>query len=340
MKNNILVLNNHGLGDVVMSFPFFENLLANDNKSNIIVLFKSNLEKELFSITILYNENKSRFKLFTTNQIKNIFLYIFRIKKAYALGINESKSKKLFKFLCIREYYLAHPYEYMKSDKHNIINNENILHKSLLYSNLLKLSDNYILKNEYKDFFIKMKSDNNIGRYIVLTGGSGEVEKHKRWTTIGYRELIKKIIDNTEYKIVFVGSRSEQKIVDEILLGISDKYMENIVQLNGKTNLKELIKILREGSLVVGNDNGVLHIASACDVKILGLFGSTDYKITGPIGNNVEIIDNRIECAPCYAKNGNILGCSDNICMKSISSEQVYIKIKEILADETTYTII
>ena len=81
----------------------------------------------------------------------------------------------------------------------------------------------------------------------------------------------------------------------------------------------------------MGNDNGVLHIASASDSKILGLFGSTDYKITGPMGNYVEIIDNRIECAPCYAKDGNIEGCEDNICMKSISPERVYNKIMEIL---------
>jgi len=334
MRNNILVLNNHGLGDVVMSFSFFENLLANDRNSRILVLFKSNLEKELFTLTNLYDKNKSRFQLFSTNELKKLFFYIFRIKKAYALGINEKKSKKLFKILGITKYCLAHPYEYIKSDQGNILHNENILHKSILYSNLLKFSDNYVLKNKLKDFFIKVENTVNLGKYIVLTGGSGELEKHKRWTTKGYKELVEKIIDNTEYKIVFVGSNGEQKIVDEILQGIDNKYLKNIIQLNGKTDLKELINILRNSSLVVGNDNGVIHIASACNAKILGLFGSTDYKITGPLGNYVQIIDNRIECAPCYAKNGNIEGCGDNACMKGISSDQVYLKILEIFENE------
>lgn len=331
MINNILVLNNHGLGDVVMSFSFFENLLSNDSKSKILVLFKSNLEKELFTLTLVYDKNQSRFKLYSMNEIKKLFLYIFRIKKAYSLGINEVKSKKLFKILGIKEYYLAHSYEYIKSKSTNVLHNEKILHKSLLYDNLLYLSDRFNLNNTSKDFFVDLENVNDIGKYIVLTGGSGELEKHKRWTSIGYRGLVEKIIDNTEYKIVFVGSSSEQKIVDEILLNIENKYQEKIIQLNGETSLKELIKILRNSSLVVGNDNGVLHIASACDSKILGLFGSTDYLITGPMGNYIEIIDNRIECAPCYAKDGNIEGCEDNICMKGISSKQVYNKLKAIL---------
>tara|TARA_R110002033_G_scaffold135_1_gene1487 strand:- start:22793 stop:23791 length:999 start_codon:yes stop_codon:yes gene_type:complete len=331
MRNNILVLNNHGLGDVVMSFSFFENLLANDSKSKILVLFKSNLEKELFTLTLVYQENQGRFKLFSMNEIKKLFFYMFRIKKAYALGINEAKSKKLFKILGIKKYYLAHPYEYTKSKSTNVLHNETILHKSVLYSNLLNISNECSLNSVSKDFFIDIGSVNDIGKYVVLTGGSGELEKHKRWTTLGYRELLEEIIANTEYKIVFVGASGEQQIVDEILLDIEYKYLENIIQLNGKTNLKELINILRNSNLVVGNDNGVLHIASACNVKILGLFGSTDYMITGPNGNNITIIDNRIECAPCYSKKGKIKGCEDNICMKDISSEQVYKKIMEIL---------
>lgn len=334
MLNNILVLNNHGLGDVVMSFSFFENLLISNTKSNVLVLFKSNLEKELFTLTRFYEDNEKRFKLFSMWELKKLFFYIFRIKKAYALGINEEKSKKLFKLLGVRNYYLAHPYEYDKSFETNILNNETMLHKSILYSNLLTMPDKCSLNNVSKDFFIDIENINDIGKYIVLTGGSGELEKHKRWTTAGYRKLVKNIIDNTDYKIVFVGSSGEQKIVDEILLDIDDKYLKKIIQLNGKTNLIELISILRNSKLVVGNDNGVLHIASACDAKILGLFGSTDYKITGPIGNYVEIIDNRIECAPCYAKDGNIEGCEDNICMKSISSEQVYLKVMRRLRNE------
>ena len=331
MNKYILILNNHGLGDVVMSFSFFENLLSYDEKSKLLVFFKSNLEKDLFILTKLYCANINRFNLYNINEIGKLLFYTFRIKKAYALGINGEKSKRLFRLLRVNNYRLARPYKHVQSKSLNVLHNETMLHKSSLYSNLLNFSDKFSLNNASRDFFIDIDGINDIGKYIVLTGGSGEIEKHKRWTTTGYRELVEKIIDNTEYKIVFVGSSGEQKIVNDILLDIGNKYIKKIIQLNGKTNLKELINLLRNSNLVVGNDNGVLHIASACDVKILGLFGSTDYKITGPIGNNVQIIDNRVQCAPCYAIDENIEGCGDNICMKSISSKQVYNEIMKIL---------
>lgn len=328
---NILVLNNHGLGDVVMSFNFFENLLLNDDKSQILVFFKSNLEKELFLLTKFYSENKKRFNLYSRSELKKIFFYIFRIEKAFALGINEAKSKKLFRILRIKNFYIAHPYEYVKSLQANILHNENMIHKSNLYTNLLNISGFSNLKNENKDFFIDLDYINQFGKYIVITGGSGELEKHKRWTINGYRELIIKLIDNTKYNIVFVGSLDEQKIVDQMLKGIKNCYLDRIFELNGKTNLNMLIGVLRNSNLVVGNDNGILHIASACNKKLLGLFGSTNFKITGPTGNNIEIVDNKVECSPCYGKDGNIQGCEDNKCMKSINSEQVWNKVESML---------
>lgn len=331
LNNAILVLNNHGLGDVVMSFNFFENFLTNDISSNILVLFKSDLEKELFILTRLYQNNKKRFNLFSMKEVKKLFLYIFRIKKAYSLGVNESKSINLFKVLGIKNYYLAHPYEYSLCDKKNTLCNEYKIHKSILYSNLLKISHGIKPLISHKDYFLESKFDNDLKNYIVLSGGSGELEKHKRWPSSSYRQLVEIIINNTEFNIAFVGSSGEQQIVDEILKDIKDNFFERIVQLNGKTNLIELIEVLRKSELVIGNDNGVMHIASACDAKVLGLFGSTDYSITGPVGNHVNIIDNRIECAPCYAKDGNIEGCKDNVCMKNISFEEVFVKVKEII---------
>ncbi len=331
MLHNILVLNSHGLGDVVMSFPFFENLLLVSENKKIIVIFKSNLELELFELTKLYDNNQDKFILFVMKDISKLFIYIFRIEQAYSLGVNENKSEKLFRLLFIKNYYIVNPYNYDISNKVNILNNESKIHKSKLYASLLQMHFDIDLRIEYKDYFIDYENKLKFENYIVFTGGSGELEKHKRWTTSGYHNLLIKIIDDTKYKVLFVGSQSEQEIVDEVLNDLKNKYLEKIVQMNGKTSLLELISILRNSELVVGNDNGVLHIASACNTQILGLFGSTDYKITGPVGNYVDIIDNKIECAPCYAKAGNILGCEDNICMKQINYRDVNRKIMEII---------
>jgi ADP-heptose:LPS heptosyltransferase len=331
-RNNILVLNNHGLGDVVMSFPFFEKLLEYHNNSKILVVLKSNLELELFSLTKLYVMNPNKFKLYLREDIKRIFRYFFRIKAAYALGVNERKSKIIFRSLGVNNFYIASPYKYMQSLSGNILYNKGISHKSTLYLNLLDISNHSEFEAIYKDYFVDSNNHSVVvENYMILAGGSGDLEKHKRWPIYRYKELVDKVLNKTDLNIVFVGSKEEKKIVDDILIGISSKFSNRIIQLNGKTSLLELIEIIRDSKIVVGNDNGVLHIASACNAKILGLFGSTDYNITGPNGNHVTIIDNRIKCAPCYAKNGSIFGCEDNLCMKGIESDKVFKKIIEII---------
>ena len=95
-----------------MSFTFFENLLKVSNNARIIILFKSKLELELFTLTQLYRDNESKFLLYNIKNIKKLFLYIFRIKKAYSLGVDEDKSKKLFKLLFVKDFYIANPYNY------------------------------------------------------------------------------------------------------------------------------------------------------------------------------------------------------------------------------------
>lgn len=330
MKKTILILNNHGLGDVVMSFSFFISLLNNE-ESRLIVIFKSKVELELFTLTKFYSKNNSRFILYEMKQIKKLFRYIFRIKQAFSLGVNEKKSVKLFKFLFIKDYYIANPYKYEIAESSNILNNKEKQHKSLLYRNLLDIKD-YSDIQLNKDFFIGKSGSKINGKYIVFASGSGELEKQKRWVSSGYRKLLLSIMKNTNYKVVFVGSVGEQTIVEEIISNIDKKILKNILQLNGKTKLIELIEVLRSSELVIGNDNGILHIASAVNANILGLFGPTDYNITGPIGDYVNIIDNRIDCAPCYGKEGNIKGCDDNICMKNIDAERVFKKVEEKLS--------
>ncbi|SDB46845.1 heptosyltransferase I [Desulfonatronum thiosulfatophilum] len=56
----------------------------------------------------------------------------------------------------------------------------------------------------------------------------------------------------------------------------SDASERNFRNLTGKTSLQELLKLLSEARLVIGNDSGPLHLAAALGVPTLALFGPTD----------------------------------------------------------------
>jgi ADP-heptose:LPS heptosyltransferase len=322
---NILILNNHGLGDVVMSFDFIYNLLKSSS-DRIIILFKSDLEIQLFKLSNIYSSYKGRFILLNKKNILELLKYSFRIRKAYSLNINLQKSILLFKILGVKKIYMAFPYNCNLSGK-SILNNEKKIHKSELFCKLLEISNcvEYNELNIGNNYFPDYENKLKLKNYIVIACGSGKKEKLKRWTSVGYHILIKKILEyNKEIHVVFVGSKEEEDFIVKIIENFGNEYVRRIINLAGKTNLRELIGILKGSKVVIGSDNGILHIASACNCKIIGLFGPTDYKITGPKNAGVKIISSEFKCAPCYGKGETLFGCEDNKCMQQINSNYVF----------------
>jgi ADP-heptose:LPS heptosyltransferase len=50
----------------------------------------------------------------------------------------------------------------------------------------------------------------------------------------------------------------------------------------GKVSLKELLPFIKQARLIVSNDSGPMHMASAMGVEVLGIFGPTDPAKVGP----------------------------------------------------------
>ena len=103
-------------------------------------------------------------------------------------------------------------------------------------------------------------------------------------------------------------------ISDEIV-ALSDN---KALSLAGKTNLQELIEIVRGAKFMISNDSGPMHIAAALGVPVYAIFGPTDPLRTGPYGKEHTIIRGDVSCAPCLKRK-----CNDMKCMKNISAEQV-----------------
>jgi heptosyltransferase-2 len=49
----------------------------------------------------------------------------------------------------------------------------------------------------------------------------------------------------------------------------------------------------------LSNDSGLMHVASALNVPMVAVFGSTDHVATGPRGPNARIVRYPVDCAPC-----------------------------------------
>jgi ADP-heptose:LPS heptosyltransferase len=305
-----------------MNVPAIKNLLLQSN-NYIIIIFKSNAEIELFKKTSIFSKRSDLFILYTKKHIIKVLYYYFKIEKIFLLGnkvLHSHLLNFLFPFAICKS---AHPYIYKRSCNINIMFNPSKLHKTELYSNLV--SNNTTLSEPrvhyfYHNEFILPNSDKTFhGKNITFAVGSGLIEKHKRWSAIYYVRLINYLLRNTEYNIYFVGSQPDSIFIQKIMSSVSSIYTERLNNLVNKTCFDDLFSLFLKSDLIIGTDNGLIHLANACNRPILTIFGPTDPNITGPRGESVEIFNLDLTCSPCYAVNNNLIGCGNNLCMNNVT---------------------
>ena len=101
-----------------------------------------------------------------------------------------------------------------------------------------------------------------------------------------------------------------------------------LINLAGKTTLREAIYLISQCRLFISNDSGLMHVAGALNIPTIAIFGSTNPVTTAPIGDNHTIIYNKFDCSPCLQPT-----CpTDFKCMDSISTQAVYELANIILA--------
>jgi heptosyltransferase I len=115
-----------------------------------------------------------------------------------------------------------------------------------------------------------LKSQGVNGEYAVLVPEASQA--NKRWPIERFAELAGKIGERFGLSIVATGSQGELEYIEAIQTGGKSR----VINLAGKTTVRELIPLMKKASLVVSNDTGPGHIAAAMGVPIVMIFGPTN----------------------------------------------------------------
>ena len=147
----------------------------------------------------------------------------------------------------------------------------------------------------------------------------------KRWPNARYAGLVRRLSDEFGAKILMFGGAEESNLGAEIAL-LSEV---PIINLCGKTDINVLACLLARCKLIVANDTGIMHIASAVETPLVTLFGPTDVGSFAPIGDLHRHIQGRIHCSPCYPyPTCDLTACG---AMDQISVEHVGLSVKQVL---------
>jgi ADP-heptose:LPS heptosyltransferase len=89
--------------------------------------------------------------------------------------------------------------------------------------------------------------------------------------------------------------------------------------MTGKTNLLQLAGLLERCTLLVTNDTGTMHVATAVGTPVVALFGSTPPLTTGPWGKEHVVVRKDVPCSPCWKR----ICPTDHRCMELITVDEV-----------------
>ena len=133
-----------------------------------------------------------------------------------------------------------------------------------------------------------------------------------------------------EYRlsVVFLGGANDRQLAEQSLALIDS----GVVNLAGRTSLREAIGIIARAKVAVGPDTGLMHIAAALNIPVISLWGATDPARTGPFGFQSLAIKGAAPCSPCYRKHCSI----GRQCMRSIGTEDIAAKLERVLNGDTT----
>lgn len=148
----------------------------------------------------------------------------------------------------------------------------------------------------------------------------------KRWPTDRYAALADRLIEKLGVEVLLVGSKAES----DVSLDVTRQMHHEPKMLTGQTDLAELVAILSLTDLLVTNDTGPAHIASALGRPTLVIFGPTNPLTTRPFSPFGEIVREPPDCAPCMLRDCPI----DHRCMTAITPADVFERARQLLSSK------
>lgn len=172
---------------------------------------------------------------------------------------------------------------------------------------------------EEERFAASFREANSIeGRYAALCPFSSKPQKewiHERWAGLSRR-----LVSEHGLRPVMLGGPGDVEAAKRMA-------SSDIINMVGKTTVKQTAALIKHASLLIGGDTGLTHMGIAFGVPTVAIFGSTyPYHYTGR--DNAALIYKNLECSPCKRRPT----CGGNFrCMEEITGDEVLECVAKVL---------
>ena len=96
--------------------------------------------------------------------------------------------------------------------------------------------------------------------------------------------------------------------------------------------MEGLVGLLSRATVLVSNDTGPVHLASALSVPVLALFGPNTPVLYGPLSPGSRAFFRALPCSPCLTTESyRSSPCRIHTCMASLSTGEVVAALEALL---------
>lgn len=282
----LTVIVNPCIQEIAQCLDYIDKVIPWENKKHTfseIIKFSSRLRKKNFDTCIILNPSKE-FNI--VSLIAGIPVRVGYDHKWAFLLTNRLPDKK----------YLG--------DKHEIEYNLDLV--GLIGA---KLKDKNLSLNIPDDIIAELPMITKAESYVVVHPYTSD--KIKQWPIERFSELAERLTHLPNLKVILIGGK------EELIRFGTDMFNKSthLINLVGKTSLKELAVVLKKSKLLISADSGPVHLASCVGIPVIAIFRNDMWEKSavrwGPLSKGSYVLE----------KN-NLL---------DITIEEVFDKTKEIL---------
>jgi ADP-heptose:LPS heptosyltransferase len=262
----ILVISLTNIGDVILTFP-------------VIDILRRDCPRAELSVVIGF---KARSLLDGNPQIKNVFIFDKHQpglqKLSWALKLRKERFDLVVDLRNTAIPFLLAP-KYRTSLAAGSVSDRHMREKHL--ARLRTVFPFESPSAERYALLLEEDTPNLLGgiqsgeKFVVVAPGAAD--SAKRWPRERFVELCRRL-QGRDLKIVLVGDQNDKKIAEEM----TGELKQGVLNLCGRTDLRQLAGILKRCELAIVNDSGTMHLASYLDRPVVAIFGPSNPRLYGP----------------------------------------------------------
>jgi len=271
--NRILAVRNDRFGEFLLNIPALRALKEKYTSSKLALVVKPDVEELAKCIDFVDEVIIWQNKRHTFSEILKFSKELKNKKFDACIILNPSKEFNIIGFLAripIRVGY-AHKLAFLLTHK---IEDRKYLGKKHEIEYNLELVGLVGAKTDNKELSIAIRNDidtslpASFDKKNLIAIHPWTSDPIKQWPQQYFRQLAKRITLELGMKVVIIGGEDE---LDRNVEFSTDVH-ESLVNMTGKTTLKQLAVLLKKCRLLVSGDSGPVHLASCVGTPVVAIF--------------------------------------------------------------------